>query len=329
MHWRVKGAIQKVLGVVPRGERLHYVLQRRGGGLKNFDRELDMKVEDWDIMVTQLRAAGIAVAETRFMEMGSGWYPTFPLCLYFAGARSVDTFDLNRHMKVDLTLQCAKGLGRRAEALSRTSGRPAERILELQSATVAALERGATVEEATNGVVRYRAPADASATGLPAASVDVVFSNSVLEHVPPGVIQQCFVEAARILKPGGVVFHSANCGDHYAYVDRSIGQLHYLRYSDAAWSKWNNAFLYQNRLRAIDFVTMAKAAGFTIEVDTSRAHPHRLEELARVDVHPQFERYSKEQLAITSIDFIGRKAAVSGAATGGGSQDESQERAAS
>ena len=32
----------------------------------------------------------------------------------------------------------------------------------------------------------------------------------------------------------------------------------------------------------------------------------RLQQLDTITVHPQFERYSREQLAITSIDFIGR-----------------------
>jgi ubiquinone/menaquinone biosynthesis C-methylase UbiE len=308
MHWRIKGAIQKVLGALPRGERLHYVLQRRAGGLKDFERELDMKVEDWGLMVRQLRGAGVAIAGGRLIEMGSGWYPTFPLCLYFAGARTIDTFDLNRHMKPDLTLKCAVGLGRRAHAIAEAAGRDEREVLALQRATVSALQRGAAIEEATGGVVRYRAPADASATGLPPESVDVVFSNSVLEHVPPEAIARCFEEAARVLRSGGVIFHSANCGDHYAYVDRSISQLHYLRYSDAAWARWNNAFLYQNRLRAVDFTSMARAAGFVIEVDTSRPHASRLAELARISVHPQFARYSRDELAITSIDFIGRKA---------------------
>ena len=172
---------------------------------------------------------------------------------------------------------------------------------------VAAVRRGASLEDATGGVVSYHAPSDASDTKLPDASLDAVFSNSVLEHVPGPIIERCFTEARRILRPGGIVFHSVNCGDHYAYVDRSISQLHYLRYSDAAWKRWNNEFLYQNRLRAIDFTTMAKDAGFTIELDTSRPHPTRLAELAKIEVHPDFGRYSREQLAITSIDFIGRK----------------------
>ena len=175
-------------------------------------------------------------------------------------------------------------------------------------ALIAALREGASIGSATSGAIDYRAPADASKTQLPDVSVDVVFSNSVLEHVPPPVIADCFREAFRIVKPGGIVFHSVNCGDHFAYVDRSISQLHYLRYSDDQWKRWDNAFLYQNRLRAEDFTKLAKSAGFSIEIDTSRPHPKRLKQLEEIDVHPSFARYSREQLAISSIDFVGRKA---------------------
>jgi ubiquinone/menaquinone biosynthesis C-methylase UbiE len=175
-----------------------------------------------------------------------------------------------------------------------------------QRALVVALDRGASIESATDGVVAYRAPCDASDTDLKDASVDVVFSNSVLEHVPGAVIEACLVESRRILRSRGVIFHSVNCGDHYAYVDRTIDQLHYLGYSARAWQFWNNAFLYQNRLRAVDFTRMAEKAGFSIEVDTSSARPERLAQLDAIAVHPEFARYSREQLAITSIDFIGR-----------------------
>jgi len=301
--------IQKVLGVVPGGEQLHYLLQRRAGGLKDFDRELRLKVVDWELMVGHLAALGIDVVGTRFFEMGSGWFPTLPLplCLYLGGAASVDTVDLNPHMKPDLTSRCATALAGSLATIAKATGRDEGELREMQRATARALERGASIGEATNGVIRYRAPADAAATDQPDSSLDVVFSNSVLEHIPAPVIDRCFAESSRILRPGGVFFHSANCGDHYAYVDRRLTQLHYLAYSDAAWKKWDNAFLYQNRLRATDFTRMARTAGFTIEVDTSRPHPKHIAALARIDVHPQFSRYSRDELAITSIDFIGRK----------------------
>jgi SAM-dependent methyltransferase len=307
MNWRLKGTVQKILGALPRGGELHYFLQRHAGGLKDFDRELAMKLDDFTLMAGHFRSVRMPIEGSRFLEMGSGWYTTLPLCLYFAGAESVETLDLERHLRPELLLACASRLVRFADLIAEAGGRRVQDVSNLQQATVRALQRGASLEDATRGVVRYRAPADASATGHADGTLDVVFSNSVLEHVPGPAIERCFAEARRILREGGIIFHAANCGDHYAYIDRSITQLNYLRYSDRAWQKWNNAFLYQNRLRAEDFTKMARAAGFTIEVDTSRPHPNRLAELEAIDVHPRFERYSRAQLAITSIDFVGRK----------------------
>jgi SAM-dependent methyltransferase len=310
MNWRAKGLIQKVLGHAPGGQRVHLLLQRHLGGLRGFHGECDSKVEDWRLMMGHLARAGAAPAGRTLLEMGTGWYPTFPFCLWLAGASRVVTLDLNRHLDRALTLKLAERLALHRRVIAEAAGVPEHEVAAKQAALVEALRRGASLEEATGGVVSYRAPADAAATGLPSASVDVVFSNSVLEHVAPAVIDACFLEEMRILKPGGIVFHSANCGDHYAEIDPSIHKLHYLRYSEERWRLWNNRFLYQNRLRAVDFTNLARRAGFRIEVDTSRARPERLAQLDMLRVDPCFARYTREELAVTSIDFVGRKPAA-------------------
>src|SRR5258706_13806261 len=108
MDWRIKGAIQKVLGVVPGGDRMHYALQRRGGGLTDFGRECDIKVDDWRLMMGHLRASKIDLRRAHLLEMGTGWYQTFPFCLYLAGAARVDTLDLTRHLQAELVAQLAE-----------------------------------------------------------------------------------------------------------------------------------------------------------------------------------------------------------------------------
>jgi len=309
MDWRLKGAIQKVLGHVPGGERLHYQLQQRGGGLTNFNAECDMKIDDWSIMMGHLRTAGVAFGDATLLEMGTGWYPTFPICSVLAGAKRVITVDLNRYLKPEKTLALVERLAVHVPRIAEAGTREEDEVRTALDTLRRRLLAGQSIEAATDGAIEYRAPSDAAATGLAAGSIDVVFSNSVLEHVPGPVIVGCLEEAMRILRPGGIVFHSVNCGDHYAYTDARIDQVHYLQYSEAAWAKWNNAFLYQNRLRAVDFTEMAKAAGFELELDTSRALPERLASVEAMAIAPCFARYSKEQLAITSIDFIGRKPA--------------------
>ncbi|MEZ4360470.1 MAG: class I SAM-dependent methyltransferase [Kofleriaceae bacterium] len=307
MDWRIKGAIQKVLGVLPRGEQAHYWLQKRAGGLRKFDAECDAKLEDLRLMLGHLRASGIAIAGTRYLEVGTGWYPTFPYCLYLLGAKRVETFDLNRYLKPPLVRSMVERVRGKLAMLAEAGERDLAEVTERYGRLARHVAAGASLEDATEGVVQYHAPADASRTGLGKDAVDVVFSNSVLEHVPGPVIEDMFEESLRILPPGGVMFHSVNCGDHYAYADRKISQLHYLQFSEERWAFWNNAFLYQNRLRASDFTKMARDAGFAVEIDTSRPHPERLRQLDEITVHPSFARYPREQLAITSIDFVARR----------------------
>ncbi len=307
MGWRIKGTIQKLLGVLPGGERLESVLQRYGGGLAEFDAECDSKVWDWQLMIGHLHACGLAIPGAALLEMGTGWYPTFPVCLYLGGAARVLTLDLHRYLDRALLLRLVDRLAVHVATIARVTGRPEPEVRAKLDALARALHRGAQLEVATDDVIQYRAPADAAATTLPAESIDVVFSNSVLEHVPPDVIDACLAEAFRILVPGGLVFHSVDCGDHYAYVDPQINQLHFLQYTDGEWRWWNNKFLYQNRLRAVDFTQKARRAGFAIDVDTSRARPERLAQLDAIAIAPTFARYTREQLAITTIDFVGRK----------------------
>ncbi|MFC4526761.1 class I SAM-dependent methyltransferase [Dyella halodurans] len=307
MHWRAKGMLQKVLGHVPGGEEAHYVLQRRFGGLRDFGREFDVKMDDWRLMAGHLSEAGRPIVGARLFEIGSGWYPTFPFACYLGGARSVVTVDLNRHLKPELARACAIHLGRYTALIATACGIAEDEVRQRQQQLVQRLDQGVDIHAATDGVVTYDAPSDAAQTRLEPRQIDCVFSNSVLEHVLPDAVDGIFREAMRILAPGGIMFHSVNCGDHYAYIDHEINQLNYLQYSDAEWRRWDNAFLYQNRLRAFEFIDRAKAAGFDITMSTEIARENRLKELAALHVHPQFAHIPPERLCVTSIDFIARK----------------------
>ncbi len=308
MHWRIKGLIQKALGPLPGGDALHYRLQRRFGGLRDFRREFAIKIDDWKIMIAQLRAHDIDIRGAELLEIGTGWYPTFPFACHLAGAARVHTYDLNRHLKPDLVRRCAAGLAEFLPAIAEAAGANSDDVRARHAALMIALGDGDDLERATGDGVRYHAPADATATGLPADSVDLVFSNSVLEHVAPSLLAPLYAESRRILRPDGAMFHSVNCGDHYAYADRKVHQLNYLQFSDRQWAFWNNRFLYQNRLRAHQFVDAAREAGFGIALDTSTPRPQRLEQLRAMTVAPQFAHLPPEKLCITSVDFIARKA---------------------
>lgn len=310
MHWRIKGILQKLLGTTPGGETIHYRLQRRFGGLRDPRREIGLKIDDWELMVRQLRDAGLDIPDARLLEIGTGWYPTLPLACYLAGAARVHTCDLNRLLKPDLMRLCIDELQRHLPRIAAACDQPLSEIegryARLRSAAATSDDPGTI----TAGIIDYRAPADiVDDHGLKEASIDAVFSNSVLEHVPPQAIERIHRASQRLLRPGGWIFHSVNCGDHYAYVDSTIHQLHYLRFSEREWAFWNNSFLYQNRLRAHQFLDAARAAGFEIVLDTSHPRPQRLAQLQAMPVAAEFADIPPERLCITTVDFIGRKPA--------------------
>jgi SAM-dependent methyltransferase len=312
MNWRVKGLVQKTLAQVPGGEQVHYLLQRRLGGLRDHRRELELKLEDWRLLMSYVDKVGASLRGAHLLEVGSGWYPTFPVCCFLAGAGRVISVDVSRLMRPELTWQAVEGLETHLRTIATAAALPLDEVTGRYWSLREALSRGADAQSATGGVFEYRAPADARATGLPDGSMDVVFSNSVLEHVPEPAVRDIFREARRILKDGGLMIHEVNCGDHYAYLDDSVSQLNYLQFSDREWdSLWNNKFQYQNRMRAHEFIERAEGAGFDILLRTGQPSEKRLAQLSALKVHPQFQRFTPEQLCITSCDFVARKRAGS------------------
>jgi len=104
MNWRVKGVLQKALGFLPAGTRINDGLQRTFGELRDVERTVDSKVvDDWVVLAGQLKELGISVAGAEMLEVGTGWFPVFPLCFALAGARRCHTFDLQRHLDPSLT----------------------------------------------------------------------------------------------------------------------------------------------------------------------------------------------------------------------------------
>jgi len=191
------------------------------------------------------------------------------------------------------------------ERVSEASGRERSAVESL----CGELSGSGSVEELLSRArITYHAPADATRTGMERNSVDVVFLNSVLEHVKADVIVSMMEESERILRPGGLAIHSVNCGDHYAYGDKKVTAINYLQYSEAAWRFWNNDLMYQNRLRPCDIVGMAEKAGLEVILRKQRPRESLMAMLEELELAPEFRKYPREELCSTSVDFVARKA---------------------
>lgn len=302
--WRIKGVIQGALSRTPGGVALNDVLQLTVGGRRRIEAYVADKVNNWGTLAGLVRESGGVPAEAHWAEIGTGWLPVLPVCFSLLDAGMCVSFDLSRHLHRSATARLPKLLEPHVARIGAAAGKDAEEV----RAKIGRLVRAPDAETLLRMArIEYRAPADFARSGLPADSVDVVFSNSVLEHLPRETLDAVLVESRRVLKPGGRVVHGVACGDHYADFDPSITRINYLRFTEEQWRRWNNRILFQNRLRAGDFLETAERAGLSVVSAQMSPRPELLAAFSRLPIAPEFRGYTPEQLCTTSVNFVARK----------------------
>lgn len=301
MDWRAKAVVQSILSSVPWGERINDLLQLQVGGLRNFDAEVRGKLNDWIGMMKLLAECEIDVRDATILEIGTGWFPTLPVCFWLAGVRNCITYDLRRHLRPELTGRMIYVLEPYLDAIANAA----------DIAPTSVRQRYAEIGKDTlrSCGITYMAPGDASRTGLPDGSVDIVFSNSVLEHVTREALAAIMSETRRILRPSGVAAHCVACNDHYAHFDRRISYVNYLRFPEKKWRRWNNALHYQNRLRARDFLKLAQDSGLCVITERQYIRPGVEPALQNLPIAEDFRGYTRDELAATTVNFVCRPVA--------------------
>lgn len=286
--WRLKAAIQTVLSVVPQGHRLNYLLQRHvTRTLPVSDAELrSQAMKAMRHLDAYQRLRGRPPRELELYEFGAGWDLVIPLTYYALGVDRQVIVDIRPLARSDLVVDASQRLGALMEPLR--FARP-PRPIDPQH----------LMESLHTMGIDFRAPMDARATGLPSASVDLITSTDVLEHVPPADIVAILRECRRILRPDGLVRARVDYQDHYWYFDARIGPYHFLRHSEDRWHRFNPPLHYQNRLRHPQLLALVHEAEFDIvEDDHQRPTAEDLGQLAAVRRAPGVAEMPLEEAAI-------------------------------
>ncbi len=157
--------------------------------------------------------------------------------------------------------------------------------------------------------VNYIAPSDATNTHLPEQSIDFHTSCSVFEHIPLEALERILKEGNKIIKTNGLFVHRIDYSDHFSHTDQSISAINFLQYSDNEWNKFANRYMYMNRLRHDDFISLFESVGHHI-IDAQTNTDSRSQELLRngsLQLYERFKSKSEYMLAITSACIVSSK----------------------
>jgi len=139
-------------------------------------------------------------------------------------------------------------------------------------------------------------------TGLPNASVDLLLSASVFEHLrnPAAVI----AESGRIVRPGGWMIHTVDMRDHYFRYP-----LEMLKYSPGQWAALTTqegGSGYQNRLRLNQWLELLDKNSFVTEcLPVEMLDEHLARE--RPFLHPDFAKLDDATLRVGICILVSRR----------------------
>ena len=300
MRWQYKAAVQKILSLVPGGERLNYLLQRRvTRKLPAGDGQFFLHFDQATQHVRALSEHGERQVDViRAYEFGAGWDLIGPLSLWALGVPQQVLVDIDAHLRLELVNHSIAQLARHHDALEERAGRSLRRA---ESSPV-----GSLADLRDRFGIDYQAPCDARDTGLTAGSFDLISSTFTLEHIPRDDIAAILRECGRLLAEGGILSCSIDMNDHYAFDDPRISVYNFLRYSDRRWRFVNSSLHYQNRLRARDYRDLFAEAGLsTIDEALYTPDAEQRAQLRKLSLAPRFAgAYSVEELEPSSMVVI-------------------------
>lgn len=311
MNWKVKALGQKAVAALPEAAsyQIYDLLQKQFGKMNAQRVNPTRLLERTSLILAQILTQNQPIVDATFLEVGTGWKLTTPICLWLCGAEKTITVDLNPYLRPDLVELEVEYICQNSDTVSAIladvvdSDFLRERMAFLKSQADLSCE---SISSLMN--IEYLAPADAA--HLPdIADVDYHISHTVFEHIPPSTLLSILQEGRRMLRDGGLCVHYIDPSDHFAHRDRSISEINFLQFSERQWNFWaNNRYAYHNRLRVDDYDKLFTDAGLST-MDTVIERDSRAMDLLAADfpLAAQFTKKSQEINASTKLLITAQK----------------------
>ena len=300
MNWWMKMGAFKALSLTPGGSALYRWFQENlTGSLIPTSERVSQKMEVGLRYYRYLKSFGgdSLLHRGSHVDIGSGWHPTIPLLFYCLGCNAQVLADVVPVMSSQSASQTAATFGKIA-----LSGR----YPELQTDRLARLGSISWKDWPPRELGwDYRAPYMDWIAGQ-SSTLDLITSTQALLHVPRDSLSSIFRLLHQSLKPGGFFLSTVHLRDLFADADPGITPYNHLRYSPWIWDRLVcSPLMSYNRLKAPDYRQLLLDAGFVIrEFQVDPGHPELLE---KIQIHPNFRSYSKEDLSAYHLFWAAQK----------------------
>jgi hypothetical protein len=303
MNWKYKAIIIKVFTIIPFGEELYILLQKKYGSLSPHPKfRYKSIIKTFEIF----KKNKIELNNKIIFEVGTGHFPVLPLIFFLCGAKKIYTYDLNKRLQYNYLIKTINYILEDKNLIfSLFSGFVHKDIFYSKINILETILNKPFVELSDLNIF-YLAPADASNVDLPSNSIDIHFSCTVFEHIPFNILDSIIYESKRLIKQGGISLHLIDLSDHFAHQDKNITYINFLRYSDQEWNMIaGNNFAYCNRLRYSSYSDLLKKHNFKIIYEDKIIDDRSINELKNIcKVDSKFENYSNTELATIEYNVM-------------------------
>jgi SAM-dependent methyltransferase len=307
MNWQLKATMQNVVAALPMSNALYYALQRNFGNLRrgSIDPVGDFKAAL--SLVEWIESAGQRIDGKCFLEVGTGRMVNIPTALWLCGAGRIVTVDLNPYLEPALVAESVQYARSHEGVVRQLFGARAEAgVFQARYAQLVGHEGN------TEGLlklmnVEYLGRTDAAHLPFADQSFDFHISHAVFEHIPSDSLERILVEARRLLRSQGLLFHIIDPSDHFSHDDPSITAANFLKFDERRWRRLaGNKFMYHNRLRAFEFIELFERCGVRV-----LRQAQTMDELSLLEMRngfplaEQFKHIPPEELTVRSLILLG------------------------
>lgn len=311
MNWKAKAILQKLICYLPNNpaHNFYYSIQRHYGNLK------DTKLDPFSRIQAGLETAkciqfqGEHLNGKSIFEIGTGRRINTPIAYWLLGAAKTITVDLNPYLKEELVKADLRILQNSKAKLTQLLSEFEYDKSRLQELLDLDIDNTGIDQILSILKIEYLAPSDAANTELPNESIDFHTSYTVLEHIPPAVIESIFEEGNRIVKKSGLFVHLTDYSDHFSHSDKKISSINFLKYGEKAWAFLaGNRFMYMNRIRHSDMerlISNSHQKILSIEKVTN-ARAFELLSKKEIKLDEAYQSYSIGDLATQNAWIVSR-----------------------